>query len=157
MSLPVTDVIISWADQKTTRRPGKFDNDLLCSPFKTLNRTKPNQKRLKYKTLQKHGLIHVGKESREEKVQLKISEDNRDDNKVTVSLSLTNIVVWVLKTPCLIYFPSIKFHFAEETQMTFYSIGEKCCSISAQKMAKNIFQVFDTDSDMKVHAFYYAN
>ena len=36
-------------------------------------------KKLKYKTLQKHGLIHVGKESREEKVQLEILEDNRDN------------------------------------------------------------------------------
>ena len=121
MSLPVTD-----ADQKATRRPGKFDNNLLIvliivvlKLWKEQNQTKT---KLKYKTLQKHGLIHVGKESREEKVQLKISEDNRDDNKVTVSLSLTNIVVWVLKTPCLIYFPSIKFHFAEETQKTLVAL-----------------------------------
>ena len=44
--------------------------------------------------------------------------------KVTVSLSLTNIVVWVLilKTPCLIYFPSIKFRFAEETQKTWVAL-----------------------------------
>ena len=64
MSLPVTDVIISWADQKTTRRPGKFDNNLLVvlnivvlKLYKELNQTR---KKLKYKTLQKHGLIHVG-------------------------------------------------------------------------------------------------
>ena len=38
------------------------------SRFKTLKRTKPNQKKLKYITLQKHGLIHVGKENGEQKV-----------------------------------------------------------------------------------------
>ena len=65
-------------------------------------------------------------------------------SKVTVSLSLTNIVVWVLKTPCLIYFSSIKFHFAEETQRRkkLYSVGENCCSITAQKMAKKYFSSF---------------
>ena len=51
----------------------------IYSCLKTLKRTKPNQKELKYKTIQKRGLIHVGKEIREEKVQLEISEDNRDN------------------------------------------------------------------------------
>ena len=36
-------------------------------------------------------------------------------SKVTVSLSLIN-------TPCLIYFPSKKFHFAEETQMMLLAL-----------------------------------
>ena len=53
----------------------------LYSRFKTLKRTKPNQKELKYKTLQKTWVdsCREGKESREEKVQLEISEDNRDN------------------------------------------------------------------------------
>ena len=48
-----------------------------------------NQKELKYKTLQKRGLIHVEKESREEKVQLVISEDNRDNQQSFIALAKT--------------------------------------------------------------------
>ena len=57
------------------------------------NKIKPPQK-FKIQSITKHGLIYVWKESGEEKVQLEISEDNRDIiSKVTVSLPLTNIVV----------------------------------------------------------------
>ena len=42
------------------------------------NKTNPPQK-FKIQSITKHGLIHVGKESREEKVQLQTSEENRDN------------------------------------------------------------------------------
>ena len=45
--------------------------------------------------------------------------------------------------------------------VALYSVGENCCNMSAQEMAKKHFIKFltptDSDSDMKVHAFHYAN
>ena len=47
----------------------------------------------------------------------------------------------VIKTPCLFYFRNVKFHYVEETHMMLvaFSVGENCCSISAEKTAKQFF------------------
>ena len=49
-----------------------------------------------------------------------------------------------VKTPCLFYFRSVKFHYVKETHMMLVAFwrtlhGENCCSISAQKTTKQIF------------------
>jgi len=36
-----------------------------------------------------------------------------------------------------------------------FGVGENCCSISSQKITKEIFE--NTDSDLKVHALHCAN
>jgi len=63
-----------------------------------------------------------GRKVRKRKFSWKYLKTAEIISKVMVSLSLTNLVVWVLKTPCLIYFPSIKFQFAEETQTTVIAL-----------------------------------
>ena len=91
--------------------------------------------------------------------------------KVTITLSLINsnkdcdFVVWVIKTPCVFYFRSEKFHYVKETYdinslLTLVKIAGS--NIPAQKTIKQIFvkicwQIENTDSDLKVHALHYAN
>ena len=130
------------------------------SRFKTLKRTKPNQKKLKYKTLQKHGLIHVGKESREEKVQLEILEDNRDNQQrysfaffdqhccLSSKNSLSNLFSQ--------YKISLYWRNTKDVS-SFTALAKTVAASPHKRWRKNIFQVFDTDSDMKVHALHYAN
>ena len=61
--------------------------------------------------------------------------------KVTITLSLINsnkdfdFVGWVIKTPCVFYFRSVKFHYVKET----HNVSENCSSIPAQKTTKQIF------------------
>ena len=132
------------------------------SRFKTLKRTKPNQKKLKYKTLQKHGLIHVGKESREAKVQLEKSEDNRDNQQsygiaffdqhgcLSSKNSLSNLFSQYKISLC----------WRKTEDVSSFIVMAKTVATSQHKRWRNskyIFQVFDTDSDMKVHALHYAN
>jgi len=52
-----------------------------------------------------------------------------------------DFVGWVIKTPCLFYFRSVKFDYVKETHMMLvtFGVGENCCSISAQKTTKEIF------------------
>ena len=65
---------------------------------------------------------YVGKESREEKVKLEISEDNRDN--------LQSYGITFFDQHCCLsslnslsnLFPSIKFHFAEKTQMMLVAL-----------------------------------
>ena len=71
-----------------------------------------------------------------------------------MALSLNNsnkdvdFVGRVIKTPWLNYFRSVK-----ETHMTHAgSVGENCCSISAQKTTKKMFVKTNTDSDLKASA-----
>ena len=60
------------------------------------------------------------------------------------------------KLPVWVYFPSIKFNYVEETRMMLVALWrwrKLLQHISVQKMTKqNFCQVFDTDSDMKMHA-----
>ena len=70
----------------------------------------------------KHELIHFGKESREEKVQLEISEDNRDNHQSYGITSFDQYCCLSSKNSLSNYFPSIKFHFAEETQMNLVAL-----------------------------------
>ena len=93
-------------------------------------------------------------------------------SKVTITLSLINsnkdfdFVVWVIKTSCVFYFRSVKFHHVKETHdinslLTLVKIAGS--SISAQKTIKQIFvkicwqAIENTESDLKVHALHYAN
>ena len=66
-------------------------------------------------------MIHVGRESREEKVQLEISEDNRD-NQQSYGIAFFDQRCLSSKNSLIIYFPSIKFHFAEEMQKTLEAL-----------------------------------
>ena len=145
MSLPVTDVVISWADQKATRRPGKFDNNLNnCfnySRFKTLKRTKPNQKRIKIQNITKTWVdsCREGKKGRE------ISEDNRD-NQQSYSIAFFD------QHCCLSSKNSFSNLFSQYKISLCWRNTKDVSSFTA--LAKT---VFDTDSDMKVHALHYAN
>ena len=62
-------------------------------------------------------------------------------SKVTITLSLINsnkdfdFVGWVIKTPCVFCFRSVKFHYVKET----HNVSENCSSIPAQKTTKQIF------------------
>ena len=90
----------------------------------------------------------------------------------TITLSLINsnkyfdFVGWVIKTPCLFCFRSVKFHYVKET----YDINSLLTLVkivvashrSAQKTTKqnlcqDLLTIENTDSDLKVHALLYAN
>ena len=92
-------------------------------------------------------------------------------SKVTITLSLINsnkdfdFVGLVIKTPCLFYFRSVKFHYVKET----YDINSlltlvKIVLASQHKKdnqtnlcRQNLLTIENTDSDLKVHALHYAN
>ena len=64
---------------------------------------------------------------------------------MTLSLINSNkdfdIVGGDIKTPCLFYFRSVKFHYVKETLMmlvAFWPWGKYCCSISAQKTSLEV-------------------
>ena len=151
MSLPVTDVVISWADQKATRRPGKFDNNLNnCfnySRFKTLKRTKPNQKKIKIQNITKTWAdsCREGKKGRE------ISEDNRD-NQQSYSIAFFD------QHCCLSSENSLSNLFSQykislcwrnpKDVSSFTALAKTVAASQHKRWRKNIFQVFDTDSDM---------
>ena len=72
----------------------------------------------------------------------------------------------IVKTPCLFYFRSVKFHYVKET----YDINSLLTLVkivvashrSAQKTTKqnlcqDLLTIENTDSDLKVHALLYAN
>ena len=72
--------------------------------------------------------------------------------KFTMTLSINNsnkdfdFVCWVIKTPWLTYFRSLKSHCVKETHRCKerFGVGENCCNISAQKTSKKIFvKIFD--------------
>ena len=68
-------------------------------------------------------------------------------SKVEVTLSLINsnkdfdFIGWVIKTPCVFYFRSVKFHYVKETDdiNSLLDVGENCSSIQAQKTTKQFF------------------
>ena len=77
-----------------------------------------------------------------------------------------DFVVWVIKTPCVFYFRSVKFHYVKEIHdinsiLTLVKIAGS--SIPAQKTIKQIFvkicwkAIENTDSDLKLHVLHYAN
>ena len=84
-------------------------------------------------------------------------------------LSLNNsnkdfdFVGWVIKTSWLIYFRSVKFHYVKLNRLDASSVGENCCSISAQKTTKKLFVkiCWETKTSTRtwklVHALHYAN
>ena len=104
-------------------------------------------------------MIHVGKESKDEKVQLEISEDNRDNQQSYSIAFFDQHCCLSSKNSLIIYFPSIKFHFAEETQKTLEALlrWRKLLQHLSTKDVEKMFSQVDTDSDKKVHALHYAN
>ena len=91
-------------------------------------------------------------------------------SKVTITHSLINsnkdfdFVGWVIKTPCLLYFRSAKFHYVKETH-DIYSLLTlvKIVLVSQHNRQPNkSFSRFvgnwkHPDSDLKVYALHYAN
>ena len=160
----MTDVIISWTGQKTTCRPGKFDNNLLIVLVIVVLKLKKEQnqtkKNLKYKTLQKHGFIHVGKESREEKVQLEISEDNRD-NQQSHGIAFFDqhcFLSSLNSLPNLFSQYKISLCWRNTNDVSsFRALAKTVAASQHKRRRKNIFQVLDTNSDVKVHSLDYAN
>ena len=147
---------MSWPENHWQQSLNCFD----CSRLKTLKRTKLNQKKLKYKTLQKHGLIHVGKESREEKVQLEISEDSRDNQQSYGIAFFDQPCCLSSKNSLSNLFSQYKISVCWRNTNDFSSFMALAKTVAAsqhKRWRKYIFQVFDTDSDMKVHALHYAN
>ena len=68
-----------------------------------------------------------------------------------------NLICCLSSLSCLIYFPSIKFHYVEETHTMSLYLQRKLLQHFSTTDGEKIFcQVFDTDSDMKVHALHYA-
>ena len=77
---------------------------------------------------------------------------------VTITLSLFNsnkdfdFVGWVIKTPCLFYFRSVKFHYVRETHYINSLLTlVKIVLASQPKRQPN------KDSDLKMRALHYAN
>ena len=68
-------------------------------------------------------------------------------SKVAITLSLINsnkdfdFVGWVIKTPCVFHFRSVKFHYVKETHDTnsLLTLVKNCASISARRTTKQIF------------------
>ena len=90
-------------------------------------------------------------------------------SKVTMTLSLINskndfdFVGRVIKTPCLVYFRSVKFHYDEEIHMMLVAFWRwwKSLHLSAKDNERNLCEdlltIENIDSDLKVHALHYAN
>ena len=87
---------------------------------------------------------------------------------MTLSLINSNkdfdFVGWVIKTRCLFYFRSVKFHFVKETHMmlvAFWRWWKLLQHFSTKDNEKNLCQdlltIENTDSDLKVHVLHYAN
>ena len=91
-------------------------------------------------------------------------------SKITVALSLINpnkdfdFVGRVIKTPCLFYFRSLKYHYVKETHMMLVAfwrwwnllqyLGTKD---NERNLCQDLLTIENTDSDMKEHALHYAN
>ena len=87
-----------------------------------------------------------------------------------MTLSLINskndfdFVGWVIKTRCLFYFRSVKFHYFKETHMMLVAfclwwkllqhLGRKD---SERNLCQDLLTIENTDSNLKVQALYYAN
>ena len=91
-------------------------------------------------------------------------------SKITMTLPLINsnndfdFVGWVIKTPCLFYFRSVKFHDVKETHMmiaAFWRWWKLLQHLSTKDNERNLCQDLltgeNTDSDLKMHALHYAN
>jgi len=90
-----------------------------------------------------------------------------------MTLSLMNshndfdFVGWVIKTPCLSYFRSVKFHYVKETHMmlvAFWSGWKLLQHLGTTEYNERnlfhwrfVYNIENTDSDLKVQALYYAN
>ena len=87
------------------------------------NKTKP--KKINTKHFKNMGWFMSGRKVGKRKFSWKYRQDNRD-NQQCYGIAFFDqhcclLFVWD-KTPCLIYFPRRKFHFAEETQMTLVAL-----------------------------------
>ena len=84
-------------------------------------------------------------------------------SKVTITLSLMNkdfdFIGWVIKTPCLYYFRSVKFHYVKETHdiNSLLTLVKIVLASQHKKQSNKPLSSFDTDSDLKVRALHYAN
>ena len=79
-------------------------------------------------------------------------------SKVTITLSLINsnkdfdFVCWIIKTPCLFYFRSVKFHYVKETHdiNSLLTLVKIVLASQHKKQPNKSLSRFDTDSDLKV-------
>ena len=86
-------------------------------------------------------------------------------SKVTIMLSSINsnkdfdFVGWVIKTPYLFYFRSVKFHYVKETHdiNSLLTLLKIVLASQRKKQPNKSLSRFDTDSDLKVRALHYAN
>ena len=68
----------------------------------------------------------------------------------------------VIKTPCVFYFRSVKFHYVKETHdinslLTLVKIGlASRHKKQPNKFCQDLLTIENTDSDLKVHALHYA-
>ena len=94
------------------------------------------------------------------KFYLEIWEDRRDNNQ-SYDSRITILTLFLSSLNSLSdLFPSIKFHDVEETHMMLVALHRwlKLLQHLSTKDGEKMFcQVFDTDSDKKVHALHYAN
>ena len=85
-------------------------------------------------------------------------------SKVTITLSLINsnkdfdFVCWIIKTPCLFYFRSVKFHYVKETHdiNSLLTLVKIVLASQHKKQPNKSLSRFDTDSDLKVRALHYG-
>ena len=99
--------------------------------------------------------------------KLKICEYGKNNKQVTITLSLINSNKgWVIKTPCVFYFRSVKFQYVKETRMIliafwcwwkFPVLASQHKKQSNKSLSRFVHNFKNTDSDLKVHALYYAN
>ena len=86
-------------------------------------------------------------------------------SKVTMTLSLIksnndfDFVGWVIKTPCLFYFRSVKFQHVKETHMMLVAFWRWCKLLqhlsrkdNERNLCQDLLKNKNIDSDLKVHA-----
>jgi len=91
-------------------------------------------------------------------------------SKVTMTLSLIDsnndfdFVGWVIKTPCLFYFCSVKFQHVKETHMMLVAfwrwwklLQHLSTKDSERNLCQDLLKIENTHSHLKVHALHYPN
>ena len=84
-------------------------------------------------------------------------------SKVTITLPLINsnkdfdFVVRVIKTPCLFYFRSVKFHYVKKAHDINSLLTLMKIALASQHKSQDFLTIENTDLDLKVHAKHYAN
>ena len=68
-----------------------------------------------------------------------------------------DFVDWVIKTPCLFYFHSVKVHYVKETYMMLVALVKIVVASQHKRQQNKSLSRFVDNLKLKVHALHYAN